>query len=234
MDPQKFVIPSEKLSYEPVYQSIKNGDVHQGCVFIDLDALFKAQYDLQEKYGQMHPVCLLVWVLSQHPEFNGTKFNIPIDIPSTNPVDRSVGFVFIRPDSFLKNTSPPLAFANYIQRFNEQAIQVRKRTGDNYLVVESSVLVPAWIMRLMLMIMPGALQEIIGTTNITILEGIECALSSLSDNICDCLVFSIPGIRKPYIGCLGAKAFSKSAKQRLKAVTDILANFESYITNLKD
>lgn len=233
LDKKKFVIPESKLLYPPTYNSFKNGKVHQGCAFVDMSPLFKAHVDLQEKYGQIHPISLLAWALSQHPVFHDKKFNISIDIPATNPVDRSVGFVFIRPNSFLKNNSTSQAFTRYIRQFNTQALQVRKRTGDNFLVVETSVLVPVRIMRIMLMIMPGALQEIIGTTNITLLEGIECALPSLSDNINDAVIFTLPSARKPYLGCIGARAFLKPVKPIMEAVTGVIANFDSYITNIK-
>jgi hypothetical protein len=211
--PQDYPIPGNFIQSREM-----DKEVFCGCGFLDFTGHFVENNTLSREYGKVLPVAQLIWKLATQPPFNGKKFNVPVDVPGNEQHDRTVGFVFIQPKYFTDTYPGGEAFRRYVQNFNEQVASARTRKGYNYLFLESSLMVPHWMLILMLKCMRQAMYSLTGSVCVTIMEGIEYGIPSLSDNIDSIISISIPVGRDDLEGCVSVRSAHDNIKAIFEAV----------------
>ena len=217
--PGDFPVPENFTRFD-----LPGRNVYSGCGFIDFTAFTDENKRLSSEYGKLLPVALLIWNLAVHPLFRGKKFNVPVDVPGNAHHDRTVGFVFIKPQYYTDNFAGEEAFRKYLLDFNEQVTKVRTRKGDNYLFLESSLMVPHWMLILMLRYMRLALYSLTGSICVTIMEGIEYGIPSLSDNIDAIISISLPVGAEEISACVSVRSVSDNIKPIFDAVKIVAEN----------
>jgi hypothetical protein len=206
-------------------------NVFHGCSFIDFGTIITAANKLPEKYGKVLPVALLIWGLAKQPLFKNLKFNIPVDIPASDLSERTVGFVFIKPETFCRKYPEDEAFARFNHSFNEQVKGVRNRHIENYYLMQTATMVPHRIIALMLRYLPAGLFTFTGTTCVTLMEGIEYAIPSLSDNINTIIAVSLITKDNNKTACVSIRADSDIAERILSEIQEAVHNIPRIFYN---
>lgn len=165
--PRDFSVPGEFA-----YFRVPGQNVFTGSGFTDFTDVIRETSALAPEYGKILPIAILIWGLATRPPFRGKKFNIPVDVPANETHDRTVGFVFTKPKYFMDHFPGKEAFRKYLDDFNEQVIGARYRSALNYYFLESSLMVPHWILILMLKFMKPSLHALTGSVCVTIIEGL--------------------------------------------------------------
>jgi hypothetical protein len=211
-------------------------NVFHGCSFIDFGTIISTSNKVYEKYGKVLPVALLIWGLSKRPFFKNLKFNIPVDIPASDLLERTVGFVFIKPETFCRKYPEDEAFAKFNHSFNEQVKGVRNRQIENYYLMQTSTMVPHRVIGLMLKYLPAGLLAFTGTTCVTLMEGIEYAIPSLSDNINTIIAVSLITKDNNKTACVSIRANSDIAEQILSEIHEVINNIPEifHIENIQE
>lgn len=199
-------------------------NVFHGCSFIDFGTILTASNKLSEKHGKVLPVALLIWGLAKQPLFKNLKFNIPVDIPASGLLERTVGFVFINPASFYRKYPEDESFVRFNHSFNEQVKGVRNRQIENYYLMQTATMVPHRIIALMLRYLPAGLFAFTGATCVTLMEGIEYAIPSLSDNIHTIIAVSLITKDNNKTACVSIRADSDIAEQILYEIQETVHN----------
>jgi len=210
-------------------------NVYHGCSFIDFSTIISVSNMLHEKCGKVLPVALLIWLLAKHPFFENLKFNIPVDIPASDRSERTVGFVFIKPEVFDRKYPKDEAFARFSHSFNEQVKGIRNRQIENYYLMQTSTMVPHKVIDLMLKFLSAGLFAFTGTTCVTLMEGIEYAIPSLSDNVNTIIAISLITKDNNKTACVSVRANTDIAEQILTAIHEVVNNKSqiSHIDNIQ-
>jgi hypothetical protein len=226
--PQDFSIPENFTQFR-----FPGRNVFNGCGFVDFTNFINETNHLSVEHGKILPVALLIWNLARQPFFIGKKFNVPVDVPGNARHDRTVGFVFTKPQYFTDTFSGEEAFRKYLHNFNNQVTGVRTRSGDNYLFLESSLMVPHWVLILMLRYMRSAIYSFTGSVCVTIMEGIEYGIPSLSDNVDAIISISLPVGTDVISGCISIRSSSDNIKPIFDAVKNVVRNQVDPVNSLK-
>jgi len=184
---------------------------------------------LDEMVGNVLPVSLLLWALARHKLFKGVKFNIPVDIPAQGSRERTVGFVFIKPEKYFDGGKEDESFREYITSINEQIKGIRKRQNENYFFLQTAVMTPHAILASMIGYMSSGLYAFTGETCITFMDNIEYAIPSLSDNIRSIIAISLMQGNNNTTACVSIRAKSDIAEAMLMAVAEAAGNINDYV-----
>jgi hypothetical protein len=224
--PKDFIFNKKHFLYK-----YPDRDVFHGCSFIDLEPLMKLKQKLHDKTGNILPVTLLIWALARHRIFKDVKFNFPVDIPAHDSKDRTVGFVFIKPEKFQKNDDTGQSFMDFADSINEQIKGVRRRQNENYVFMQSAVVASHSMLESMLKYMSSGLYAFTGDTCITYIENIEYAIPSLSDNINSIIAISLIPKNENTIACVSVRSKTDRVKEILIALNEVVENIE-HIANI--
>jgi len=204
-------------------------NVFHGCSFVDFGPLLQLRDKLDEKIGNILPVSLLVWALAKYPLFKGAKFNIPVDIPAQDLKERSVGFVFTKPEKYFKVGKEDESFREYIISFNEQIKGIRRRQNENYYFMQTAVMTPHVILASMIKYMSSGLYAFTGETCVTIMDNLEYAIPSLSDNVESVIAISLIQKNDNTIASVSIRSKSDIAKELLMAVTEVVDGINDFV-----
>jgi hypothetical protein len=219
--PKDFILKEKHHLYK-----YPDRDVFHGCSFIDLQPMMQLKQKLYDRIGNILPVTLLTWALASHQFFKNIKFNIPVDIPAHGNMERTVGFVFVKPKKFQNNDSGFDSFKNYVRDFNEQIKGIRKRQNENYIFMQSAVMASHKMLELMLKYMSTGLYAFTGDTCITFMENVEYAIPSLSDNINSIIAISLIPKNDNTIACVSIRSKTDTVKEMLVALDEVVGNID--------
>ena len=73
---------------------------------------------------------LFLWKMAQYDVFHDVKFAVPVDLHAASKRDRTLGFVFIRPNTYFDKSKPDRGFFKFQQEFNRQMLAARNRQSD--------------------------------------------------------------------------------------------------------
>ena len=107
----------------------------------------------------------------------------------------------------------------------------RTRSGENYYFLESALMVPHWMLILMLKFMRSALYSLTGSVCVTIIDGIEYGIPSLSDNIDSIITVTLPVGANELSGCVSVRSSSDNIKQIFDGVKKVVGNPQNLISS---
>ncbi|MDP2943752.1 MAG: hypothetical protein Q8N49_00540 [Candidatus Omnitrophota bacterium] len=124
---------------------------------------------------------LLIWKLGNHPFFSGKKFLIPVNIPPDNNLERTLGFVLIRPSEYFDKNDTKNGFIEFQQEFNRQVKSTIMRKSKSYELFASYALLPAVIYTIVLKLMPAGVKEFVGSIGISVINKSDVFIAPFSD-----------------------------------------------------
>lgn len=204
-------------------------NVFHGCSFVDFGPLLQLKEKLTEKTGSVLPVSILIWALAKHQLFKGVKFNMPVDIPAQDSKERTVGFVFVKPEKYFTGNGEEKSFQEFNSSINEQIKGIRKRQNENYFFLQTAVMTPDAILASLPLYMSSGLYAFTGHTCVTFMENIEYAIPSLSDNINSIIAISLMQKNDNTMACVSVRTRSDIAKEMLSAVAEVTKHINEFV-----
>ena len=115
-------------------------------------------------------VALLVWKLSQYPEFQDVKFAVPVDVCATGSQARTLGFVFIRPSIYYDPRSADRGLRAFQQAFEGQVVSARKRCGASWKILDAYAAASPGLYALTTRFLLSSLQAFTGAVGVTVIK----------------------------------------------------------------
>lgn len=220
----------------PVQCTTENGEnaLYYADQLIDFRPLLKAREALNILYaGQLQApitvISMLGWGLAQQPVFSGRKFLFPVDLPSTRPGERTLGFVSIRPARYIHNPRDQDAFLAYQQVFHRKLLRARARISGIYKLFELSAILPPIVYWFVQKFMKRLYAIATGSVVITMIKDADFFVTPFSDMMLDGFIafgnYSIPTEDQKVVGLVSAKSTHAKVVQYLKAVELVVADF---------
>jgi hypothetical protein len=200
----------------------------QGCGFVDLGSVMQYRQQLNDRFGNVLPVSLLIWALARHQLFKEIKFNMPVDLPAEGYMERTVGFVFIKPEKYFKKGNTEASFREYISSIDNQIGGLRRRKNENYYFLQTAVMTPHIVLESMLKYMSAGLYSFTGEMCVTFMDNLEYAIPSLSDNINTIIAISMVTKNNNSITCVSVRSKTDNVKEMLNAVQDVAGKIHDY------
>ncbi|MEI7751216.1 MAG: alpha/beta hydrolase [Candidatus Omnitrophota bacterium] len=233
-----FPVVADRLAEAaPVQCTTENGEssLYYADQLIDFRPLLKAREALNTLYEGQLPspipvISMLGWGLAQQPVFSGKKFLFPVDLPSTRPGERTLGFVNIRPARYMNDPSCPDAFLAYQQAFHRKLLRARSRTNGIYKLFELSALLPPVVYWFVQKFLRRLYAIATGSVVITMIKDADFFVAPYSDMMLDGFIafgkYSTPTEDKKVVGLVSAKSTRDKVTQYLKAVELVVADFD--------
>lgn len=237
------ILPSvsgKKKEISPELCSTKggqNGRYHADQL-IDFRPLLKIREDLNKRYGTklsspITVISMLGWGLAHHHIFSRRRFLFPIDLPSVNNKERTLGFVSIRPSDYIDNNALKDSFLEYQLKFNRKLHRTHARISGIYKLFEIFALLPAPAYWFMQKFMKNLFPEVLGSVVITTIKDADFFIAPFSDVILDGFIafgnFSIPTKDGKVAGAVSVKTTKDKVKQYLGAVEEVAGDFGKYL-----
>ena len=203
---------------------------------IDFRPLLKVREALNQFYAGQLPapvtvISLLGWGLAQQSVFSGRKFMFPVDLPSTRPGERTLGFVSIRPSRYMNNPRLQDAFLTYQQDFQRKLARANARIGGLYKLFELSAILPPIVYWFVEKYLKRVYALATGSVVITMIKDADFFIAPFSDMMLDGFIafgnYSIPTADDALAGLVSAKSTKEKVPQYLAAVARVVADFES-------
>ena len=164
----------------------------------------------------------LVWQLSRHPSFRGTKFAVTVDVPATPGELRCVDLVVTRPAAFGEE------FDAYVDDFNAQVEACRARTSATRRVMQTMALLSPRRAMSLLRLNAERTRDTFGTVGLSLLRETEVFLAPMSDPGYDDGFLALGRMGLPCgegrtVGAASIKGDAGKPGQLLAALRDTLA-----------
>lgn len=208
----------------------KNGVCHV-YQFVDFQPFLRFRKELNKRYAKqanetVTSAALLIWKLAQYKEFEDIKFAVPIDLRATDCQERTLGFVFIRPNTYFDRDKPDRGFFKFQQEFNRQLRATRKRNSEGYRLLESFALASPMMYAATSKLMSGALKEFVGTVGVTIIKKADFFISPYSDIHTGGFIafsnFSLPSKNGGKVGVVSIKGPKEKIQKYMRIINDII------------
>jgi hypothetical protein len=150
-----------------------------------LDCRRKLNEELSEHLDDKIPLAAFwIWLLSAHELFKGHKFNTPIGIDLKDPQKSTLGYVFIRPESYRKKyKDQKQAFTCFSNDMRKQMKIVQNRQGRDYRFLSLCGYIPAMSLWPVPVILRKGLYSLSGSICVAILQTVEMGWELLPGNI---------------------------------------------------
>lgn len=234
-----------------VFPPIKNPDsapeimyagdkVFRGRVFCDFSKIMKLRKELnKEFYNQMMgpaPLpALLMWGISQHKDFSGYKFTMPVDtaLLDSKKDERNISLIFIRPKDFKDDSKDYSGLVDFIREFNYQIYLTRIGKSESYEFIELAGMLHPLIMSMIKKIFPNTFSSVIGNAGLTIIKNAEVFITPLTElqrsgfiAIGNCRMPTSDGGFSGVISICGDKKLVRAYVNTLNEITE---NFDEYV-----
>jgi pimeloyl-ACP methyl ester carboxylesterase len=233
------VFPSTAQRLEavaPVQCTTENGKnaLYYADQLIDFRPLLKERDALNKLYaGQLQEpitvISMLGWGLAHQPVFSRRKFLFPVDLPSTRPGERTLGFVNIRPARYINDPNCQNPFLAYQREFHRKLLRARARSSGIYKLFEMSSILPPIVYWFVQKFMKRLYAIATGSVVITMIKDADYFITPFSDMMLDGFIafgnYSIPTEDKKVVGLVSAKSTQGQVAQYLKAVELVVADF---------
>ncbi len=205
---------------------------------IDFRPLLKIREGLNKRYADklsspITIISMLGWGLAHHHIFSRRRFLFPIDLPSVNNKERTLGFVSIRPSHYIDNPALADSFLEYQLKFNRKLYRTQARISGIYKLFEIFALLPSPIYWFMQKFMKNLFSEVIGSVVITTVKDADFFIAPFSDVILDGFIafgnFSIPTKDSKVAGVVSVKTTKEKVRQYLGAVEEVAGDFGKYL-----
>lgn len=201
-DPITFPEP-EALTVRPRPCFIRGErEVYESVSFHDFAPLLALRKRLNAKLapevgGDITFGCLLLWRLSQEPEFAGIKFASTVDVAASGKSQRDVDLVALRPADFSPDDA---GLAKYARAFNELVAGCRGRKSPVRTATRTAALLPAWLHSALLRNSPDAVRDTFGAIGLSVLKDAKVFVAPLSDVGFPGGFFAVGGVGLPTAG----------------------------------
>jgi len=205
---------------------------------IDFRPLLKIREDLNKHYADklsspITVISMLGWGLAHHHIFSRRRFLFPIDLPSVNNKERTLGFVNIRPSYYIENDALEDSFLEYQLEFNRKLYRTQARISGIYKLFEIFALLPSPVYWFMQKFMKNLFSEALGSVVITTIKDADFFIAPSSDVIIDGFIafgnFSIPTKDSKVAGIVSVKTTKDKVRQYLSAVEGVAGDFGRYL-----
>lgn len=154
--------------------------------FVDFRPFLKYRRELNRNYahrlqGGITTAALLMWKLSTYRVFEDIKFAVPVDLRATTHRERTLGFVFMRPNIYFDRYRPDRGFLKFQQEFNQQLRATWKRRSESYKLLDSYSLASPAVYSLTSKLLSSVIGEFVGTLGLTIIKKADLFIAPLSD-----------------------------------------------------
>jgi len=207
---------------------------------IDFRPLLKIREELNDRYSAelsspVTVISMLGWGLAHHDIFHGYRFLFPIDLPSVNNKERTLGFVSIRPSDYIENKTLKNGFLEYQMGFNRKLYRTQARISGIYKLFEIFALLPSPVYWLMQKFMKNLFAEVLGSVVITTIKDADFFIAPFSDVIIDGFIafgnFSVPTKDNKVAGIVSVKTTKDKVTQYLGAIEEVAGDFGKYLQN---
>lgn len=233
-------VSSKKKEVTPELCSTKSGQNgrYHADQLIDFRPLLKIREDLNKRYAAklsspITVISMLGWGLAHHHTFSRRRFLFPIDLPSVNNKERTLGFVSIRPSHYIENDALEDSFLEYQLKFNRKLYRTQARISGIYKLFEIFALLPSPVYWLMQKFMKNLFSEVIGSVVITTIKDADFFIAPFSDVILDGFIafgnFSIPTKDSQVAGVVSVKTTKDKVRQYFGAVEEVASDFGKYL-----
>lgn len=191
--------------------------------FADCGPLLALRAELNEAEGAavggpLPVAALLAWCLSAHPRFRADAFAVPVDLPATNGLPRSVTLAVARPASYRQVDDVPTGFVAYAQAFRAELALAQARDSELYHLFHLLAMVPPAYHQRNADRNHARKQAVAGSVGISVLKDAEIFVAPISDTY-RCYI-ALADLRHPAAG--GGKSGAVSMKYRERADWDAL------------
>jgi len=226
--------PAEVIPVQCTTESGENARYYADQV-IDFRPLLKTRDALNKLYvGKLQApitvISMLGWGLAHHSVFSGRKFLFPVDLPSTRKGDRTLGFVSIRPASYMNNPRYQDAFLAYQKEFHRKLSRASTRISGIYKLFEISALLPPIVYWFVQKFMKKIYATVMGSVVITMIRDADFFIAPFSDMMLDGFIafgnYSIPTEDQAMAGLVSAKSTKEKVTQYLAAVAQVVRDFD--------
>ena len=202
--------------------------VHQ---FFDFQPFLKVRNKLNKRFGRrakqiVTSAALLIWKLAQYKEFEDIKFAIPVDLRATSGRERTLGFIFIRPNAYFDRHRPDRGFFEFQQEFNRQLFATRKRHSESYRLLEAYTAAAPFLYAATTKFLGGPLHEFVGTLGITIIKKADFFMAPASDVHTDGFIafsnFSLPAEDGGQVCAVSMKGPQEKIQKYMNVLQDVM------------
>jgi pimeloyl-ACP methyl ester carboxylesterase len=237
------VFPSvsrKKMEIFPELCSTKigRGGRYHADQLIDFRPLLKIRDDLNKRYAAklsapITVISMLGWGLAHHHIFSRRRFLFPIDLPSVNNKERTLGFVSIRPSLYIDNPALEDSFLEYQLKFNRKLYRTQARISGIYKLFELFALLPSPVYWFMQKFMKFLFSEVVGSVVITTIKDADFFIAPSSDVILDGFIafgnFSIPTKDSKMAGIVSVKTTEDKVRLYLNSIEEVAGDFGKYL-----
>ena len=187
---EDFLYPAPDDRKEKIPERCSTHDGRDGIFhahqFLDFQPFLRARNELNRRFGgrakqTISAAALLLWKLAQYPEFEGTKFAVPVDVRAMGTHERTLGFIFIRPGIYFDPHRSDRGFLKFQQEFNRQLFSVRKRRSEGWQLLDAYAAASPVLYALTSKFLLGQLQEFAGAVGVSIIKKADFFVSPSND-----------------------------------------------------
>lgn len=230
----KFIAPDKLHNSVPELCSTRDTKkgVYQLNDFVDFQSFIRMRRQLNKRYsnqlkGNITVAALFIWELSKYPVFEDIKFAVPVDLRATKDRERTVGFVFIRPSSFLDKDRLDKGFIKFQLEFNRQIKNTVRRRSESYKLLEGYALLPPFSFSATTRFMRPGLSDFVGTLGVTIIKKADLFIGPFSDVHTDGFIaisnLLVPAQDNSRVCSVSIKGPRKKIEAYMKAIKEVAA-----------
>jgi dihydroflavonol-4-reductase len=206
-------------------------EVFHAYQFLNFQPFLKARNELNKRFGRrakqvVSSAALLIWKLAQYKAFEDIKFAVPIDLRAVAGRERTLGFIFIRPNTYFDRHRPDRGFFEFQQEFNRQLFATRKRHSESYRLLEAYAVAAPSLYAATTQFIPGPLHEFVGTLGITIIKKADFFVAPSSDVHTDGFIafsnFSLPAEDGGQVCVVSMKGPQEKVQQYMNVLEDVM------------
>ena len=232
---KNMLFPSVSVQPKMVPEICSSADDNEGvfhaCQFLDFQPFLEVRKQLNKRFsGRARQVvssaALLIWKLAQYKEFEDVKFSVPVDLRRTAKRERTLGFIFIRPNTYFNRHKPDRGFFAFQQEFNRQLFATRKRHSESYKILESYAVAPPLLFAMTSKFLADPLKDFVGTLGVTIIKKADFFIAPASDVHTDGFIafsnFELPSEDGKKVCAVSIKGSKKRVQKYINILHDIM------------
>jgi hypothetical protein len=221
----------EKMAPEVCSSGRGKGEAFHAYQFLDFQPFLKVRNELNKRYGRrarqvISSAALFIWKLAQYKEFEDVKFSIPVDLRATPERERTLGFIFIRPNTYFDRHRSDRGFFMFQQEFNRQLFAVRKRRSESYWLLDAYAVAPPALYAAISKFLLRSLREFSGTLGVSIIKKSDFFVAPLSDAHTDGFIalsnFSLASEDGGKVGVVSMKGPREKVQKYMHVLQDIM------------
>jgi|GEM_PF-10506 len=213
------------------------GGVFHVYQFLDFQPFLKVRSELNKRFGGragqvISSAALLIWKLAQYKEFEDVKFSVPVDLRAAAGRERTLGFIFIRPNTYFDKRRPDRGFFAFQQEFNRQLFATRKRRSESYWLLDAYAVAPPVLYAAIAKFLLRSLREFSGTLGVSIIKKAGFFVAPASDAHTDGFIalsdFSLSSENGGKVGVVSMKGPREKIQKYTHVLHDVMERAVRY------